>query len=701
MPSQSGTDGREANIDAVISAEQEIIKTQRGKRNQPHTDTYAGISISGGGIRSASFGIGVLQALDEAGYAERTDYLSTVSGGGYTGTAWTWFNYLNRNGDLQDEGYFFPFRQADGEKFSSKILSFIRRHRSYLVPGQGLSYVSAFSLVFRNALLTSIVYIALAVALLVLVQQIETLSTYSAIERRLPDLPIGHWNIHLILALLSGIGFVGWSILFGPVSWTLTAGTRAAYRARTLFQKGSGLLAWPIIIFVLLGALPFLITEVIHLMASGIAGFLGVLGVMWHFFSRHGKQSGLSQSIIINMSSALLIFGWIAFAWFIAKHWPHLWLPALVVGLVLGWFVNLNQYGLGRFYRDRLMETFLPDGDAVETNHWHPAIQATSTRLTEGSNSETSGPFHIINSNLILSNDENKKYRTRGGDNFIFTSAYCGSEATTWFPTTNFDNGRVTWPTAMATSGAAINPDAGSDSSGITRSPLVSFVMFALGLRLGTYLGNPDSHLTGTPNLLRPGIRQGLFDLNFKRQAPYFALSDGGHFDNTAVYELIRRRLDLIICSEAGQDEDYSFCDIANLAEKIRVDFGVELNFMPEYDLPGLMPGSYTGAANPMSRRYHFAERGFALATINYPQQGDKPASEGLMVFVKATLTEDLTPDIYGYRNANPTFPNQPTTDQFFDEPQFEAYRELGYQLTKQLTSNQQFSVWSQTGEVP
>ena len=53
-------------------------------------DDLTGIALSGGGIRSATFGLGVLQALARHDLLRKFDYLSTVSGGGYIGTSLTW-----------------------------------------------------------------------------------------------------------------------------------------------------------------------------------------------------------------------------------------------------------------------------------------------------------------------------------------------------------------------------------------------------------------------------------------------------------------------------------------------------------------------------------------------------------------------------------------------------------------------------------
>ena len=55
-----------------------------------------GLALSGGGIRSATFNLGLLQALAQLGVLRQVNYLSTVSGGGYVGGFWT--AWLRRRG---------------------------------------------------------------------------------------------------------------------------------------------------------------------------------------------------------------------------------------------------------------------------------------------------------------------------------------------------------------------------------------------------------------------------------------------------------------------------------------------------------------------------------------------------------------------------------------------------------------------------
>ena len=54
-------------------------------------------------------------------------------------------------------------------------------------------------------------------------------------------------------------------------------------------------------------------------------------------------------------------------------------------------------------------------------------------------------------------------------------------------------------------------------------------------------------------------------------------ITDGGHFENTAAYELLRRHLEFIVVIDNGCGQQYGFGDIANLMRRVRVDFGIEM----------------------------------------------------------------------------------------------------------------------------
>jgi hypothetical protein len=108
-----------------------------------------GVALSGGGIRSASFGLGALQALDALADDERMasgiegiDYLSTVSGGGYIGCALT--------AAMQKNGGRFPFIDAHGAFKDPAAVRHIRNYSNYLMPRGFLDAITAFGLIGRG-----------------------------------------------------------------------------------------------------------------------------------------------------------------------------------------------------------------------------------------------------------------------------------------------------------------------------------------------------------------------------------------------------------------------------------------------------------------------------------------------------------------------------------------------------------------------
>ena len=147
-------------FDDVLAAEQERIASLRAARGvgaQP----LVGLALSGGGIRSAAYALGVLQAIAACGVFPRLDYLSTVSGGGYAGAALTWF--------LRDGRRTFPF----GETGPRSPLDRLRRQADYLSPSARLTLGALFAVVAQKAFLSLAVYGGLLVGLFVLLDVVD------------------------------------------------------------------------------------------------------------------------------------------------------------------------------------------------------------------------------------------------------------------------------------------------------------------------------------------------------------------------------------------------------------------------------------------------------------------------------------------------------------------------------------------------
>lgn len=182
---------------------------------------------------------------------------------------------------------------------------------------------------------------------------------------------------------------------------------------------------------------------------------------------------------------------------------------------------------------------------------------------------------------------------------------------------------------------------------------------------------------------------------------PDWYLTDGGHFENTGAYELIRRQLPTILLCDNGEDAGRFFDDLANLVRKARVDFDAEVEFLDHAQLDRLFPGAERSGrrrvfgtlrdlgcaqcAPGAGGREHAARQGdrsspiepcryAALARVTY--RGSAQVSALIVLRPSVLGTEPA--DVLSYRARNPTFPQQDTGDQFFDEAQWESYRRLG-----------------------
>ncbi|MFI5298989.1 MAG: hypothetical protein ACHREM_12905, partial [Polyangiales bacterium] len=169
----------------------------------------------------------------------------------------------------------------------------------------------------------------------------------------------------------------------------------------------------------------------------------------------------------------------------------------------------------------------------------------------------------------------------------------------------------------------------------------------------------------------------------------YWYLSDGGHFDNTGCYELVRRRIPFIVCVDNGADAEYECSDLATLTRAVRVDFGAEIQLLDSAALDAVVGDerrSYFGtfdelksvAVRPKDMRPRHYPRA-TLARIRYATEAWPQAPmESLMLIVKPTVCGGEPLDVSHYRKLHPDFPQETTAQQFFDDAQWEAYRRLG-----------------------
>ena len=214
--------------------------------------------------------------------------------------------------------------------------------------------------------------------------------------------------------------------------------------------------------------------------------------------------------------------------------------------------------------------------------------------------------------------------------------------------------------TAMAISGAAASPNMGCRST-----PALTFLMTVFNVRLGHWSPNPENDHTWTLHDPPFGGTYLLTELFGKTHhaSPFVYLSDGGHFENLGLYELVRRRCACIVVIDAGEDRDSRFDDLGNAIRKCYADFGVVI----DVDASDLRTG-YS-----------------AIGRVIYPPRAgvDEQASEGWLIYIKPRLTGSEPADLLNYQCTHPGFPHESTADQWFDESQFESYRKLGHHTGK------------------
>jgi len=229
--------------------------------------------------------------------------------------------------------------------------------------------------------------------------------------------------------------------------------------------------------------------------------------------------------------------------------------------------------------------------------------------------------------------------------------------------------GGLTLGSAIAVSGAAANPNMGYASS-----PLLSVVMMLFNARLGAWAPNPgeagrDCWTKSGPTFsVRPFIDEA-FGLTTDRNA-WVNLSDGGHFENLGIYEMVLRRCSTIIAVDGSADPQFHFEDLGNAIRKIYVDMGIVIEF--------------TDGVSIFKERLP-TSRHCAIGKIRYAAVDGHGTPDGTLIYIKSSLTGNEPEDVLNYAAQNRTFPHQSTADQWFNESQFEAYRRLGYHAIEEI----------------
>ena len=328
-----------------------------------------------------------------------------------------------------------------------------------------------------------------------------------------------------------------------------------------------------------------------------------------------------------------------------------------------------HQLQLGPACSAKLTALQLPDTAAGrEASTWF--IDLFVHKLHE----QSPRPLHLINIALNLVKGDNLAWQQRKAQSFTISALHSGSwnlgyRRSEEYGANRFLGQPLSLGTALAISGAAASPNMGYHSSSA-----VTFLLALFNVRLGWWLGNPgpagaDTYRQASPTLsIRPLMAEafGLTDACH----PYVYLSDGGHFENLGLYEMVLRRCHCILVVDAGCDPRLTFEDLGNAIRKIRIDLGIDIDL--NLDQIKRAEGAKT------SSRHH------AIGTIRYDKVDDN-ATAGTLIYLKPSLTGNEPSDVQDYAARHSAFPHEPTSDQFFDEAQFESYRRLGEHVAQEV----------------
>jgi hypothetical protein len=718
MPTEAKQFGHVVGFNEVFTKEVAVISERRQSQNlQPirlrrqGTDSsgvpvlvpeegsgMVGIALSGGGIRSAAFCLGVLQALDETNVLKRIDYLSTVSGGGYIGCSLSACLELGKGE--------FPFKTTRFEDETPSV-QHIRDYSNYLLPNRALDAVHNTAIYVRGLLANLILVmpfllVAAGLTILIVGAKIDfdhfVLTGYLGLFLLVV---IVLWGLHRSRASAQGEPEV-------PGTWTTVVGAVAF----VVFLVGFCELQPFVLAATSSKSGPFstiskLVTTV-SLWLAPVAAIIATLARQFGDFIKSSSESPRAKAQIAGYAAKLAIYLaslvvplllWAAFLNLarlgicLNQELPGCavptWLKAVAdrVGnsnrniyvlvflvyfsiaailFVLTLFLRPNANSLHALYRDRLAKAFLFEPE--NRVHRSEELKPLKKRLSEISG--RFGPYHIINTSLNIQNSTVANKRGRNADFFSFSRDFVGSEATGYVATADIE--KVTkgldLASVMAISGAAASSNMGAQ----TIKPLTP-TLALLNIRLGYWLRNP-AHLKSWKTWNRLAnyyfLAELLGRLNENRKSVY--LTDGSHIENLGIYELLKRRCSVIIAVDAEADFELAFGSFNTLVRYARIDLSIEIDLPWEQirDVHRSINDKIDNTGNcPKLEGPHCA-----IGRITYAG-----GATGILVYIKSSLTGDENDYVFHYKKRHPRFPHESTLEQMFSEEQFEAYRALGY----------------------
>lgn len=698
-----------------------------------------GIGLSGGGIRAGTLALGVLQSEGMRAVLPHTQYIVSVSGGGYTAGG---FAQALTGQDPPSLPKRLEVVHDPATAFlpGSPEEDHLRRHSSYLANNPH-ELLAALALLGRHLILTLLLLFGPAVVLGVLAGRLY--AKVPITELALPDhattqehtVHIGFrddawWAIGLTAALAAGL-------------WLAAQGTarrrdpnvpsKLEALRRPISVVASGLTGLAVIIAILTFGIPCLVwvsSWLLHAtpnsthVASPIFAVLltygaSIASVAWRkravlstVTGGSGAASaaprGFTQILLVILALVVLAAGWLlVFGGMVTVGLePHLGTSTIAtiavitaVVVFLGVFTDETTLSLHPFYRARLADAFavrrvrdtndgrvlaLPYQGVERSTLSRHGVQAQPTKF----------PHTIFGASATLG-----QQRTPPGyDRVSYTMCahWVGGPDIGYVRTDKLEDVAsprlqrdLTVQGAVAISGAAL----AASVSGQGTSWYETLLAIS-GVRLGAWLPNPRfvidryalPRTVDAPGM--PRVRRAQYLLRallggHPPDGPLLQVTDGGFYDNLGLVELFRRGCTRIYVVDGSGDSPPAATTLAETLTLAYQELGVVTDLGPQI-WKTLTPGS----AEPLSPADPLADlsarlsaTGVATATFSYPDCGPYAGQTGTLVVAKSTLWADLPYPLLTYAVGHEVFPHDSTGDQFFDDKQYAAYTELGRHL--------------------
>ncbi len=652
----------------------------------PPAPNQFGICLSGGGIRSAAFSLGALSALEETtvddpkpnsspGLLGQADLLASVSGGGYAASAWRIavgpeYGPNSKKPILGDPNNCNAVHSRQRFRLTSEadsptpmLFARILAHRKYLASGRGGLFVTAVWALLQllwhmGLLLTAVGLVAWPIGRMIRSPIITS-----------PDGSIQYGRLATPGLLVFGLV----ALVLLARSFTRPGPNRTAsnYALLALAALGTGLLT-------LLVAIPWLVVILIPELGELLPGGSGatstaftiltggVVATVWRMI-----QAPL-KTYAAYLGGALLLAGLILFGGTVSLHAAND--GRLLFGSWTSWFifvgvytavmsmVNPDLWSMHPIYRRRLASTF---ANQLGASGW-TRLESKRAHLPLSHYADAPGPKQVICAvaartdrantgvpvvSMTFEPDHVTVHPGPGHESVaIQTAAYekifAGRVGARWLNS-------VMGLASM--SGAAVAPSLGRMSMGSTNA-----LIAALNLRLGVWMPNPMYERGRRPSTHMYAMFKeilGIYDLG----DPNLYVTDGGHWENLGLVELVRRKTRMIVAVDASADPPHSFASLLEAVELALLECGASVHFADE-EMEAMRP---TGSNRP--------KKNWAAADITYDD-----GSTGRLLYVKAQASRAMPLDILRYSKEDPSFPNYSTANQFLSEAEFVNLAILG-----------------------